>query len=466
MQTCLAAVCLACVVAAAPSHRQKSFPYKAYVVAEDVYVRSGPGKTYYPTAKLQTGDVVEVYRHDPGGWYAIRPPEGSFAWVSGRYVKLDQDGLGVITGDRVAARVGSQFSDIREVIQVRLHGGEVVEILGTEESATGTGAAVWHKISPPSGEFRWISGKFVDPDFPHDGVRDTKVGANPLLSPSSQAESASRIEEAVGEGEALAAHVDPSGADDTDVRMADHQELVEDAGGDSPAVEGTANERPTWSTDRVDEAGNSTRFTNEFRVPAIDPNGSRTMRRISPEEFQAELDDIHMKLAIMLAEEPTVWQLDEMALRANQLLTEAETALERGRARLLVKRIEKSQDIKKRHDTLQGLQAATERRDEQLAALSRVQEEVGSRGTPESSPGFDGVGRLARVVSPKVGAPRYALVDGKGDVLCFVTPAPGINVQYYLGKRIGVTGTRGFIAEQQAQHVMAKHITSLDHQLR
>ena len=52
------------------------------ITADDVYVRSGPGENYYPTDKLKAGQEVEVYRHDPGGWYAIRPPKGSFSWVA------------------------------------------------------------------------------------------------------------------------------------------------------------------------------------------------------------------------------------------------------------------------------------------------------------------------------------------------------------------------------------------------
>ncbi len=104
---------------------ERATPYKAYISSTDVYVRSGPGKNYYPTGKLAEGTEVEVYRHDPGGWYAIRPPEGSFSWVSARFVEIGDDGLGTVIGDRVAARVGCEFSDIRDVIQVRLHEGEV-----------------------------------------------------------------------------------------------------------------------------------------------------------------------------------------------------------------------------------------------------------------------------------------------------------------------------------------------------
>ena len=54
------------------------FPYLAYVNSADVYVRSGPGRDYYPTDKLAKGATVEIYRHDPGGWYAIRPPRQSY----------------------------------------------------------------------------------------------------------------------------------------------------------------------------------------------------------------------------------------------------------------------------------------------------------------------------------------------------------------------------------------------------
>ena len=152
----------------------EEFPYKAYIGADDVYVRSGPGQNYYPTDKLKAGEVVEVYRHDPGGWYAIRPPKDSFTWVSGRHLQWTGmapkvPGIGTIKGEGVAARVGSRFSEIRDVIQVRLHDLEAVEVL--EKVATGNGSSVWYKIAPPSGEFRWVYGKYVDPADPNRGIR-------------------------------------------------------------------------------------------------------------------------------------------------------------------------------------------------------------------------------------------------------------------------------------------------------
>ena len=132
------------------------FPYKASLASNDVYVRSGPGTEYYPTDKLHSGDTVEVYRHDSGGWCAIRPPSGSFTWVSSRFVKQRDQHLGEITGSRVAARVGSLFSP-----RPRRRPGAT----GTRRTGRNTGGLQGRAVDQdraPSGEFRWIHEKFLD----------------------------------------------------------------------------------------------------------------------------------------------------------------------------------------------------------------------------------------------------------------------------------------------------------------
>ena len=185
---CIAAAAIGTGTAYSLSAAEPTFPYKAYITADDVYVRSGPGENYYPTDQLKAGTEVEVYRHDPGGWFAIRPPKNSFSWVSSRHLQVDGNNLGTVTDERVAARVGSRMSDTRDVIQVRLHKGEVVEVLeprrhpeaGSRQAGALPVAAnpptTWYKIAPPAGEFRWVSGRFVDPDYNHDGVRRTPAG--------------------------------------------------------------------------------------------------------------------------------------------------------------------------------------------------------------------------------------------------------------------------------------------------
>ena len=67
--------------------------------------RAGPKLLSHRQA--QTRPEVEVYRHDPGGWCAIRPVDGSFTWVSGRFLKPTENHLAVVTEDGVS-RAGRQ----------------------------------------------------------------------------------------------------------------------------------------------------------------------------------------------------------------------------------------------------------------------------------------------------------------------------------------------------------------------
>jgi len=387
MRLLVALLLSAQAVLSSPVNREQSFPYKAYVAVDGVYVRSGPGQNYYPTDKLKRGQEIEVYRHDPGGWCAIRPVDGSFTWVASRYLKPTSAHLAVVTEDGVSARVGSRFSNMREVVQVRLQKGEVVEIL---EAPQGAGGSAWFKIAPPSGEFRWVSAKYLDTNDLRDGVQKA-----------------------------------PSGA-----RHAGRQ---------------AAPEAATAAT------GQSLR------------SRSTQPRSLTAEEYQAELERIELDLSAMVIEEPRVWSFDSLRQRTDQLLDQAQTAVERGRARLLANKIARFDDIKQRQDAVFAMRRDTDR-SSRLSASLRPQDADGQ--TPGSKADvdsrFDGTGKLTQVVSPKVGAPRYVLVDASGDVRCYVTPAPGVNLQNYLGQEVGVTGTRGYMPEQHASHIMARHVTPLE----
>jgi SH3-like domain-containing protein len=375
------------ILTASTAIAEQAFPYKAYVSADDVEVRSGPGEDFYPTDKLQKGEMVEVYRRDAGGWCAIRPPEGSFSWISGRVLKLQDGNLAVVKEDDVASRVGSSLSNVRDVIQVRMHKGEAVELLDSKE-ASGGKSQIWYKIAPPSGEFRWISEKFLTKERPRDGLRSA------------------------------------GSADST-------------LGQDS-------------SRDRLETQS--------------DARSSGTDDKISSEQFQSELDRIDLELSMMVVEEPTVWSFDAMRIRGETLLDRAGTAADRGKARLLLNKIARFEDIKQRYDSIAALREQNAVSNRFLAGLQRTMEKAAAMADPDGQ--FDGVGQLQQVFSPKVGAPRFALVDEAGNVRYYVTPAPGVNLQNYVGRQVGITGTRGYMPEQRAQHITARHISSLETRLR
>ncbi len=406
MRLTIAVLCYSLILVASSAQGDPSFPYKTTVASDDVYVRSGPGQNYYPTDKLKRGQEVEVYRHDPGGWYAIRPVEGSFTWVSGRFVRPTDRHLAVVTEDGVSARVGSRFSDIREVVQVRLQKGEKVEVL--EEPPQGSGAGGWFKIAPPSGEFRWVSAKYLSTEYPRDGVAVAQGGPHPPRH------------------------------DPHDDRMA------------GPPRD--PNAPPMIPPEALH---GSARNDESLRTRSARP------RPLSDKEFYAELERIELELSVMVIEEPSVWSFDALRERTNFLLDQAQTAVERGRARLLADKIARFDDIKRRQDAVLAMRDRTDRTSRFLAKLRpRDDEEAGARFDVDDR--FDGVGQLSQVVSPKNGAPRYALVDKAGDVQCYVTPAPGVNLHNYVGRKVGLTGARGYMPEQRSSHITARHVTPLE----
>ncbi len=75
------------------------------------------------------------------------------------------------------------------------------------------------------------------------------------------------------------------------------------------------------------------------------------------------------------------------------------------------------------------------------------------------------MGILRPVVSRRPGAPQFALVSPDGQVVAFVTPTPDVNLQPYIGQRIGVTGSRGYIPEFRRAHVTAGRVMPLQERI-
>jgi hypothetical protein len=161
------------------------FPYTAKVVGPRAEAFSGPGRQNYVTDQLAAGQSLEVYRHEPGGWCAIRPPEGSFSWVEARFLaQVPGHDIGILraTADAVPCYIGSRLGPERSTCNVRLRRDELVESL-SEESV---GGKRWYKITPPAGEFRWIEAAQIsqgseapDPRPPTPDPRPLTPGLRP-----------------------------------------------------------------------------------------------------------------------------------------------------------------------------------------------------------------------------------------------------------------------------------------------
>jgi uncharacterized protein YgiM (DUF1202 family) len=439
------------------------FPYTATVTTDDVQVRSGPGEDYYPTAQLQAGDRVEVYRHDPGGWYAVRPPQGSFSWVPAEAVEVFENGQARIVGARVVARVGSELSDTRDVIQVRLEPGEEIQIIEAMRSRK-TGQT-WYRIAPPAGEFRWVFGKFLQHAAAESEGSPSEAEIDAELAEIERERERFRTTRA-RERRRRSSELDDEVAPHEEPDTADlaHYERERSRRGAEEALDGDVEEEVTAVAKKQ-----PTRDIEQ--KPNI--KAKTAARPWSPEKFQEELADLNVELSQVLTDEPTEWDFESLKDRAERVLAHAETALDRGKARVVISKIERFEELSERSRTIADLEVELDRN---KRTASRVLRSGGAADTPapnaaeaastsailDDSGRYDGIGKLTPVVSRQAGSPYFALLNEDGSVRCYVTPAPGINLRHYVGRRVGLNGSIGYAPELKSQHVTAQRVTLLD----
>jgi hypothetical protein len=491
------------------------FPYVAYVVESDAYVRSGPGREHYPTGQLPAGYAVEVYRHDGAGWCAIRPPEGSFSLAPLRQLRMADERTAEVVADGVVARVGSSLGNQHSAVQVMLARGERVALL---EPPSPTNP--WVRVAPPAGEFRWIAARRLSrtppletpsssnsagwqshslarantsPGVTGEGADELAFGAgDPFAHLRAQGQAtpttptpvlvaaAPRFEPQTSSVAPASAVVNAGGgADDVQiiagspaaVRQAQYQEPIADAAAALPLANDPA-AAPLSTPPRVRFEGLSARGPHDPRV--------------------AEME---LRLSEIVIGPPGGWQFGGLREETAAMLAQEQAPEVRGQLRDLLDRIITFETIQQRRfpaaagaqlaahpaGTLGATSAtqlpappATVAPGETSEILARVRADLGRVAdngvtptpggptAPATESLYDAVGTLKPVVSKRQGAPQFALIDDHGDVVTFVTASPEVNLQAYIGQRIGIRGNRGFMPEYRRAHVTASRITPLE----
>ena len=188
------------------SAETRKFPYEATVRADNVTLRCGQGKNYYATARLEKGAILTVHRHDPGGWYMVSPPTGSFSWIAAEFVQIEAPGMGTVAlpdddVDGAPVWVGSELTRDHSVRQRVLHTGDAVQILAEDVFQDATGTTKVYKIVPPVREFRWVKGDFVVPC--HETLRREALN-DPYSNPLAEVTEPESAEEIVPGAEPIA----------------------------------------------------------------------------------------------------------------------------------------------------------------------------------------------------------------------------------------------------------------------
>ena len=484
----------------------QQFPYVAYVVEPDAYVRSGPGQRYYPTQQLPQGFALEVYRHDGDQWCAVRPPEGSFSWIAAHQVRLLDDKVAEVVAERAVARTGSVLSPARSAVQVLLPRGERVELL----AANPTDDPRWLRIIPPAGEFRWIAARQLSRQPPLETTpAATSAPSAAWRSPSSRfstppASGKPSVTREVNGGPfahlqdspAAPSQVSPpialstaagftpptgpeSGRSHTPAPN-DARESLDVIAGSPAELQLTQFQPPATSpVAPISPTAAAAALTN---APPLSSSSQPRVQTAAPSRLAPRVEELQLRLSQTVVRPPSEWNFDQLRTEATDLLNQEESPRVRTQLRDVLDRIARFERIHGQHaQAPRGRPAALgfpeESSEKPITGLSqsvrqRVREDLqgdaagkGALARREGSSEealYDAVGVLKPVVSRREKAPHYALVDDQGDVVSFVTPTPDLNLQPYLGRRIGVHGQRGFMPEYRRAHVTASRVSPIE----
>ena len=420
----MTAILLCTSVLGATAHgADQTFPYTVQIAADEVEVRCGPGWDYYATQRLPRGTRVEVYRHDPGGWLAIRPPEGSFSWVTARHVQATAEkNVAEIILDGAVAWVGSATTNVpQHKWQVRLERGERVEVLGELAMTVGPGFATetYHKIAPPAGEFRWIHAQHAV--SPHTVAQDTVS--------RSQAQSDYRH---VGGPTANA----PADSPATTKKALSSGEVAKQVGELKIALSLlVTQEIEQWDLDSLKQR------TDTLAQQAADTTLAGEIKAIAQrmEEFEA------LQRRYQKTQERDVSSHQVGSTSASD--DSKADADDNGNA--------ENPDADKRGvSTAPGLLQSEFARDIDAA----LGPEVTQASAASEASQYDAEGWLMPVHSTKRVAPPFAVLDDDGRVRAYVTPAPGLNLRRYTKQYVGLVGDRRYVDSLRAPHITAQRV--------
>jgi hypothetical protein len=450
-------------------------PYEAYVCVDQAEVVAGPGHRFYITDRLPRGTKVEIYREEASGWLAIRPPQGSFSWVPSEFIEItDDESIGRVK-EPTASWIGTTIEHVAEhEQQVTLKTGELVQI-EAEKSVTSRNGneRTWLKIGPPAGEYRWIHLRDVSRQKPVvepvvERLTETADSGQNTSEPQRIAVPASAValRDLRQQSSRFDRNVEPaqyrksiSSTETSNTspdgfvarKRRDFEATTSGPGIVSSPVTSPNRQRPD-SADRL--ASSSRSLATGQTPPAASFRGN-----LSNEEIARQLDQIEVDLSFMVAKDQTEWNLPALRRRVETLVESGIDPAARGRARLTLDKINQFED--KFHST-----AATAARNSSASLASTSNKSAAANSLAD--PRYDAQGWLKPVVSRKGDKPAapYAVVDSDGQPLMFVSPSPGLNLNRYLNKQVGLYGRRGYLEELKRPHIVAERVIELDSHLR
>jgi SH3-like domain-containing protein len=426
----------------------KAEPYNARITSDGVAVRSGPGIEFYPVLQLQTGDVVEIH-YEQGEWYAIRPPIGSFSWVSAQFVEIGAGNIGTVLADGLASRVGSDYSDDCDTVQVTLNKGESVLILERRATPENPASPAWLRIAPPSGEFRWIHRSAIDAFDTIQQVRHNTVASQ--LQPSiptpelATALSATLSAMEVGtEGQGNVAER-RGVADATDHFQRAFNELQREAY--VVMTRPTDDEVFAMLIQRADELHQIAPTDNDIEKTYHLLESLKRTRVIRQEIAQRRPAAIGARQSLSVAPSHSAPSHSTQPHQVAQSLPIP-------------------QSLQRTSAQIQTAGTPPPQRQPIVTAYTptAAQNSSASLRSGVNVGGFDIVGRLGAFDPLPAEHPPYAIVDENGQIICLISPSENVDLSQHVGQFVGINGVLGEYRQPgkpNARHVTARSVRAV-----
>lgn len=482
-------------------------PYEAQVSVGQAAVHAIPSQNGYVTELLARGALVEVYRHDPGGWCAIRPTPESFSLVAASAVDYRPgDSTGIVKVDGAKAWVGTRISHTGQPLwQVKLREGEMVEVLATKEIPTGAdgGAEKWLVISPPAGEFRWINIKslsreatparadvtFVRPPNPEEIEKREaeKKAERTRFAENSERQSAF----AEGDRNLVAKSDSPTpelASNENRVAALPGESLLKEQASpvqstlvqdkDAPIGTGTWETRSSRGNKNRNTATSSGMNSNRNGTLASSRNESGSNAKenkanVTAEQFSEIYYQAELAIADVLLKDPDAAGLMRLRQLSNQLKETAQTVEQRVATDRVDQKIAKLEENYVKMATLRANSKDTRvassvlvpKRDTTPRNPAEVLRDTLGYAAPadHSQVKYTSQGTLNRLQNVNTGAKEdYVIQNKNGGIVAVVVGTPGFNLERYLNKEVAIVGQETKNKKNNLPVIVAERLVEVD----
>ena len=185
------------------------------------------------------------------------------------------------------------------------------------------------------------------------------------------------------------------------------------------------------------------------------PTANTTMNVVTN---TADVGELQLALNNAVSASNGPWNLTPLAERARYLIEHGPTAIDRGQARLLLERIEAFQNVSARSQQVAG--APLQNSPVQSTSYNAGTQNLSLPNSPQTAPAnYDATGWLVPVHAAGPDQPTHALTNDTGDVIAYVSPIAGLNLDRYRNQAVGINGLRGYLPQLQAAHIQAQRVS-------